>query len=145
MSKIVLLKKFIIQDYRGLSDQKRCFSYIFGLYSKTALIIFPILCMSVEDNRANCVSKIVLLKKFIIKDYRGLGVQKRCFSYFFGLYSKRAPMIFPILCMSVEDNRGHCVGKIVFLKKIIIPEYRWLSVQKGVFFFTSLDFTPKRL
>ena len=105
-------------------SKKGGFFYFFALYSKTALMIFPILCMSVEDNRAHCVSKIVLLKKFIIKDYRGLGVQKRCFSYFFGLYSKRAPMIFPILCMSVEDNRGHCVGKIVFLKKIIIPEYR---------------------
>ena len=50
------------------------FFYYFGLYSKTALRIFPILCISVEDNRAHCLSKIVFQKRFLITDYRGLGV-----------------------------------------------------------------------
>ena len=116
----------------------------FGLFSNTALRIFPIFCMSVEDNRSHWLSKIVSLKKFLIPDYRGLSVQKRCFSYFFGLYSKTALMFFPILCMSVEDNRAHCLSKIVFLKKFLILDYRGLSVQKRCFF-TSLHFTPKRL
>ena len=37
--------------------------------------------------------------------------------------------IFPISCMSVEDNRAHCLGKIVFLKQFFIPDYRGLSDQ----------------
>ena len=143
-------------------------------------MIFPILCMSVDDNRAHCLSKNVFLKKILIPDYRGLIVKKgiffllyslllngskdlpnflhecrgqqgplfekdcssekilnpglqgikcpkRCFSYFFGLYSKTALMFFPILCMSVEDNRAHCLSKIVFLKQLLIPDYRGLS------------------
>ena len=133
LSKIVFLKRFLIQNYRGLSVQKRCFSYFFGLYSKTALRIFPIFCMSVEDNRAHCLSKIVFLNKFIILDYRGLIVQKRCFFYFFALYSKTALSIFSIFCMIVEDDRAHCLSKIVCLKKILILDYRGLSFQKRFF------------
>ena len=52
---------------------------IFGLSSKTAPRIFPIICMSVEDNRAYRLSQMVVLKKFIIADYRGLSDQKRYF------------------------------------------------------------------
>ena len=64
LSKIVFLKKFLIPDYRGLSVQKDGFFYFFGLYSKTALRIFPIFCTGVEDNRAHSLSKIVFQKKF---------------------------------------------------------------------------------
>ena len=35
--------------------------------------------------------------------------------------------------MSVEDNRAHCLSKIVFLKKFLIRDYRGLSVKIGVF------------
>ena len=37
--------------------------YFFALYSKTPLRISPIFCMSLEDNRAPCLSKIVFLQK----------------------------------------------------------------------------------
>ena len=57
--KIVFVKKKLIQGYRGLSVQKRCFFYFFELYPKTALRIFSMFCISVEDNRAHYLSKIV--------------------------------------------------------------------------------------
>ena len=115
LSKIVFWKISIL-DYRGLSDQKRCLSYLLGLYLKTALEIFPIFFMSVEDNRPHSLSKIASQKKFSIPHYRGLVVQTRCFLCFFCLYSKTALKIFPIFCMSVEDNKAHCLSKVVFLK-----------------------------
>ena len=46
---------------------------IFGLFSKTALRIFPIFFMTVEDNRTNLLSQMVFLKRFLILDYRGLS------------------------------------------------------------------------
>ena len=55
-------KKHLIQDYRGSSDQKGVFCYFLGLFSKTALRIFLIFCMSVEDNRAHRFSQMVFLK-----------------------------------------------------------------------------------
>ena len=58
---------------------------------------------------------------------------KKVIFYFFGLYFKTALRIFPIFCMSVEDNRAHCLSKIVFLKKFLIRDYRGLSVKIGVF------------
>ena len=63
LSKIVFLKKFLISDYMGLSVQKRLASfYVFALCPKTALRIFPIFCMNVEDNRAHCLSKFFFWK-----------------------------------------------------------------------------------
>ena len=118
--------------------KKRCLSYFFGLNSKTALMFFLILCMSVEDNRVHCLSKIVFLNKFIILDYRELSVQKGCFFYFFALHFKTALRIFPIFSMSVEDNRVHCLSKIVLLKKVLILDYRGLSVQKVIFYVLTL-------
>ena len=37
---------------------------------------------------------------------------------------------FPNFCMNVEDNRAHCLSKIVSLKKFLIPDY-WVSSNKG--------------
>ena len=54
-------EKFLIPDYRGLSVQK-VFFYFFGLFSKTALRIFLIFCMNVEDNRAHRLTQVVFLK-----------------------------------------------------------------------------------
>ena len=62
------------------------------------------------------------------------------FFYFFALYSKTTLRIFPIFCMSVEDNRVHCLSKIVFLKKFLILDYRGLDDQKSFFYFVA--FTP---
>ena len=56
---------------------------------------------------------------------------------FVGHFSKTA-LIFPIFCMRVEDNRAHCLSKIVFLKKFLIPDYRGLSVQNVLCFFFAL-------
>ena len=72
-------------------------------------------------------------EKILITYYRGISVQKGVCFYFFALYSKTALRIFIIFCISVEDCRAHSLNKIVFLKKIIIPDYRGSSVQKGVF------------
>ena len=36
---------------------------------------------------------------------------------FFGLFSKK-------LCISVEHNRAHCLSQMLFLKKVLIPDYR---------------------
>ena len=35
--------------------------------------------------------------------------------------------------MSEEDKSAHCVSKIVIHKKVLIPDYRGFSVQKGFF------------
>ena len=99
-----------------------------------ALRIFPIFCMSVEDNRAHCLSKIVFLKKFLIPNYRGLSVKKGGVFYFFALYSKTALRIFPIIWMLVKDNRAHCMSKIVFLKKSLNPGLQGIKSPKKVFF-----------
>ena len=40
-----------------------------------------------------------------------------------------------LFCMSVEDNGGHGLIHLVFLKEVLILDYRGLSVQKGVVFF----------
>ena len=45
-SHIVFLKQFLILDYRRLSVQKRCIYYFLSLFSKMALRIFLIFCMS---------------------------------------------------------------------------------------------------
>ena len=126
-------------------SKKGVLFYFFTLNSKSALRIFPICCMSIEDIRVHCLSKIVFIKKLLIPDYRGLSFQKGCFFYFFTLlYTKMALRIFPIFCMNVEDNRAHCLSKIVFLKKLLIPDYGAEVSKKGVFF-TSLQYSPKRL
>ena len=58
----------------------------FGLF-KTALRIYPIFCMSVEDNRAHCLSQMFFLKKYqIIGDQvlcqTKVTVQNKCFLTF---------------------------------------------------------------
>jgi len=83
-------------------------------------------------------------EKILILDYRGLGVQKRRFYYFFGLLPRNSSKDLPIFCMSEEDNRAHCLSKIVFLKKFLISEYRGLIFIEELFF-TYLAFTPKWL
>ena len=115
-SKIFFLKKLLIPDYRGLSVKKFVFLNFFWVYSKMAPRIISIFCMSLEDNRVHCLSKIVFLTKFLIQDYRGLSVQERWAFYFFVLYSKTALRIISICCMSVRENGAHCLSKIVFLK-----------------------------
>ena len=140
LSKIVSLMKFLIPDYRGLSVQKRWFSYFFILYSKMAPRIFQIFCMSVEGNRVHWLCKIVFLKKFLIPDYRGLSFQKWCFSYFFGLYSKTALRIFQIFCMSVEDKRE----QDCFSEKNGKPGLKGIQCPKKVFL-TYLAVTPEQL
>ena len=116
-----------------------------NLFSKTAPRIFLTFCMSVEDNRAHRWSKIVFLNKFLIPDYKGVSVVlKKVFFHFLDLSSKTVPRISLIFCMSVEDNRVNCLSQMVLLKKVLISDYRGLSVHKGVFF-TFLSFSQQRL
>ena len=51
--------------------------WCFLAFFQTAPRIFPIFWMSVEDNRAPCLSQMIFLKKFFILDYRGLSVTVR--------------------------------------------------------------------
>ena len=63
-------------------------------------------------------------------------------SDFFGLFSKMALRTLLIFCMSVEDNRAHCLSQMVFLKRNLNPGlYMGLSDQGGVFSFTFLSFS----
>ena len=74
--------------------------------------------MRVEDNRAHNLSQMVFLKKFLIPDYRGLGVvSKKVFFGFFGLFSTTTLKILLIFCKTVENNRDHGLSQMVFLKK----------------------------
>ena len=61
LSQMFLLKKYYSRIIRGLSVQKRCLFYLFCLFSKVALRIFLIFCMSVEDIR------------FLIPDHKRLS------------------------------------------------------------------------
>ena len=110
---------------------KRMFFYFFAIHSKMALRIFAIFCMSVEDFKVHFLSKISFLKKFLIPDYSGWSFQKGFFFYFFAIYSKMALRIYPYFCMTLEDNKAHCLSKIVFLKKLLIPDYRGLIFQRN--------------
>ena len=53
-----------------------------------------------------------------------------------GLFSKTALKIFLIFCFSVEDNMAYYLSQMVFLKKVLIPDYR--GSKKGVFDFFDL-------
>ena len=64
-------------------SKKGVFFYFFGLYSKTALTIFPIFCMSVEDNSAQQLDGFA--EKVLNTKLKGI----KCF-YFFALYSNTA-------------------------------------------------------
>ena len=91
------------------------------------------------------MSKSVFAEKFLIPNCRGLSVKQSVF-YFFEFYSKTSLRIFPIFCMGVEVTSAHCMSKNRFEKKVLIPDYKRLSVQKRyISFFTSVHFTPKRL
>ena len=63
LSPIVCLKKILILDCRGLTAQRRWLFDFFDLFSKTALQIFLIFYMSVEDNEAHQRSQNVFLKR----------------------------------------------------------------------------------
>ena len=69
---------------------------------KWLIRIFLIFCSSIEDNRAHRLSQIAFLEKFLILDYRGLSVQKRCFFYFFA-FLKNDSKDLPIF---LHDCRG---------------------------------------
>ena len=117
---------------------KRCFLLLCTLL-KNGSKIFLIFCMSVEDNRAHCLSLMLFLKKFLILDYRGLNVQK-----FFCPFLQTTLRILLIFCKMVEDNRAHCLSKFAFLKKFLILDYRGLSDLRRCSL-TFLGFFPKRL
>ena len=102
----------------------------FGLFSKMVLMIFPIFCVSAEDNRAHNLSQMAFLKIFLIPGYGGLSVHKRFFFYFFGLFSIATLRIFLISFMSVEGNMSHRLSQMGFLKEFLIMDYRGFSVQK---------------
>ena len=55
------LKKFLIQDNRGLSVQKVGFFYYIALYCSKALRIFPIFCMNLENN--HCCTNTILISR----------------------------------------------------------------------------------
>ena len=68
-------------------------------------------------------------EKFLILDYSGLSVKEWCL----GAFLQNGSKDLHIFCMSVEDNRAHCLSKFFFQEKFLIRNYRGLSVQKGVF------------
>ena len=61
-----------------------------------------------------------------------------CWCDFSVLFSIMALRIFLIFCMSVEDNRFLSSSQMVFLKKVLITDYRDLSG-----FFTFLSYSPQ--
>ena len=101
--------------------------------------------MSVEDNRAHCLSQMVFLKKFLIPDHRGLSVHKRCLLTLFDFPPKRLKESSHFL-HDAEDNRVHLLSQMGFLKKILSSDYRGLSVRFfevfGLFFKTTLRIFP---
>ena len=107
----------------GLFNQSWILNYFFGLFFKTALRIFLILCRSIEDNTVHRLSQMVFVTKVLITDYRRLSVQRRFFLPFF-LFLKTALEISFIFCKRVEDNRDHRLNQMVFLTKVLIQEYR---------------------
>ena len=94
----------------------------------------------VQDKRVHHLSQIVLLKKFLIPNYRGLSIQNISFFYFFGLFFKTAPRIFLLFCISVEDNKAHRWSQMLFLKIFIMPDYRGLILEKTVCLFSKTIF-----
>ena len=82
--------------------------------------------------------QMVFLKKFFIPDCWGLRVQKSFF--YLCPFLQNGFRIFLYFCMDVEDSRAHRLSQMCFLKKILIPDYRGLNVQKSVVFFTCLAF-----
>lgn len=56
-------EKILMPGLQGIRCPERCVFLFFGLYFKTALMIFPTFCMSVEDNNTHCLCKIVFFKK----------------------------------------------------------------------------------
>ena len=95
LNQMAFLKIFLISDYRVLSVQERCVFSFFSLYSKTALRISLGFFMNVENNWVHRLSHMDFPRKFLIQDYRGVSVLKRCFLNFFGLFSKTALKYFP--------------------------------------------------
>ena len=51
----------------------------------------------------------------------------------FGLFSKKAPKIFLIFCMSVKDKWVHRLSKIVSMKKILNPGLQVIKCPQKVF------------
>ena len=84
--------------------------------------------MNVDDKRGPFFEQDCFSEKILDPGLYGITCPKKVFVfYFFTLNSKTALRIFPICCMSVEDNRVHGLSEIVFLKQFLIPDYRGLS------------------
>ena len=82
-----------------------CTPRIFQIF----LRIFPIFCISAEDNWAHCLSKMFSSGKRLIPDCRGLSVQRRCFLTFWPFLHNGSKDL-PNFCMSVEDKRFHLLS-----------------------------------
>ena len=111
-SQMVFLKIFLIRDYRGLSVNF-FFFYFFGLFSKTSLRNFIILCVIIDDNRAYCLSQTAFMKKVS----PGLKGIKCTIFKVLDFSSKKALSICLILCMVVEGNGEDCLSQTSFLKR----------------------------
>ena len=73
--------------------------------------------MDVDESRTHHLSQMVFLKKVLIPDYRGLSVEKVCFTFFCPFLPEMGLAIFPIFCMIVEDNESYHLSYISVLKK----------------------------
>ena len=107
-----------------------------GLYSETALRIFLIFCMKVEDKRAHCLSKIAFLKRILISDYRGLSVQNRWFFYFFALFWTlllNCPKDLPNFLHDHRGQQGPLFEQNCFSGKIRNPGLQGIKCPRWFF------------
>ena len=114
------------------------FFYFFGL--KTALRVFPIFCISVEDNRAHGFSKIVFLKKFLIPDYRGIK-WLRCWNRYW-CYCHGC--VYCIRILSLICQWGNLL-KVTFIEGVHIMLYLLLIVENMKFSHLLIRALIKRL
>ena len=137
---MVFLKKFLISDYSVVS-KKGCFCPLLRNSYKDLPNFF---CMRVEDISIHRLSQMFFLKRLLIQDYRGLSVQRSVvFSYlsFFQNVSEDLPN-FLHECI---EQKGQSFDRDGFSeKKLLIQDYRGLSVQKRCCF-TFLPFSPQWL
>ena len=78
LSQMDFPRKFLIQDYRGLSDQKRSF-LLFWPFLENSSKEYPNFFH--EDNRVHHLNEMAFLKIFLISDFRRLSFQKGVFSF----------------------------------------------------------------
>ena len=69
-------------------------------------------------------------RKFLIPDYRGLSVLKRCILSFFCLFSKTPLKNFPNCLHECRGQLGPSFEPDCFSEKFLIPDYRRVSVLK---------------